>query len=790
MENNLLSVSVKISTLELSPRMLQAWDLDPDMYIVLLIRLQSLYRGYEDLLLSNSDQLGLSFRIGKCRRYKPSCGQGMAFFASPGDQTVASSNGKQTEVDGDLSKIMVSNSLGEFMSRFFLPVTRWRHKNACSWADAVDAVVKPTDGQQPLVLSEPRPMKQNEEKSFPLVAMEFALDRLVHWTEYCQSCCHTLSSKAICLKPSLCPQTEATAEHTALGMQRLAECEILTQPNVVDLLVSLCYKTMSSLNDANNPKTVPIRQFPTAMPLKALSSGCLFTGNYVPSNGHDAFIAAYSSLEVATFCRGQWVAFSAMETNALGCTLFHAVVTDIDSKSQNLFLHHPHKALPRDSFQVRSIYTYSLDFDKVSDRYKASALKHILDSLPAVADVKSELEKPTVYGLQDVPGVSPSAALLLGWIVAMNPSCIVQTRNSRLQVLEGTSVASSTAPSGWVQFCFLQRSPEADSLFESELSRVIGENRARQPSRVLFGWHGSNVSNWQSILRSGLNYDRTVNGRSYGNGVYFSHHFDVSLKFAKASSARWPQAALGLGSVLSLNEIINAPHKFVQSYPHYVVAQRGWSRIRFLFVSDVRFQVSSLPFFAPLKLTPSKGQARWQRSSCHNCGTASRPCASYVCRHRLCSYTRFTCHRALQNVALGARWSNGMRICGLESLNARFKASEGLASHRHRYDADGRGDGLGRPSISSRRAVPEERCTQKRRYQGKELHGPDYLYEEAEDQERDCICARHTRLLFHQDAANTHIADSAHTAEPDLENNVAGTAVQRRAGAAKQNAAG
>jgi ubiquitin-conjugating enzyme E2 Q len=42
------------------------------------------------------------------------------------------------------------------------------------------------------------------------------------------------------------------------------------------------------------------------------------------------------------------------------------------------------------------------------------------------------------------------------------------------------------------------------------------ETRLNLKHPTLFAWHGSALHNWHSIIREGLHFDQTVNGRAYG----------------------------------------------------------------------------------------------------------------------------------------------------------------------------------------------------------------------------------------------------------------------------------
>lgn len=76
-----------------------------------------------------------------------------------------------------------------------------------------------------------------------------------------------------------------------------------------------------------------------------------------------------------------------------------------------------------------------------------------------------------------------------------------------------------------------------------------------------------------------------MNGRAFGNGVYFSQDYGTSRGYAAVDSS-WPNSALNISSVISLCEIVNAPERFVSSNPHLVVGHVDWIQCRYLFAAQ------------------------------------------------------------------------------------------------------------------------------------------------------------------------------------------------------------
>lgn len=113
---------------------------------------------------------------------------------------------------------------------------------------------------------------------------------------------------------------------------------------------------------------------------------------------------------------------------------------------------------------------------------------------------------------------------------------------------------------------------------------------------TLFAFHGSGFHNWHSIIREGLHFRDTVNGRAFGHGVYHSLDIQTSLLYSgqhwrnpqpysnHSVPNHWPLSDIQITSALCLNEIVNAPKEFVSNSPHLVVAQLDWIQTRYMFV--------------------------------------------------------------------------------------------------------------------------------------------------------------------------------------------------------------
>ncbi len=80
----------------------------------------------------------------------------------------------------------------------------------------------------------------------PLLAMQFALRHLVRCTEFCLVCHCKVDADFEALKPYVCSKPLCLYQYMSLDFGPSIEHEIVTQPHVVDLLVSFCYSSASA----------------------------------------------------------------------------------------------------------------------------------------------------------------------------------------------------------------------------------------------------------------------------------------------------------------------------------------------------------------------------------------------------------------------------------------------------------------------------------------------------------------------------------------------------------------
>ena len=115
----------------------------------------------------------------------------------------------------------------------------------------------------------------------------------------------------------------------------------------------------------------------------------------------------------------------------------------------------------------------------------------------------------------------PHTYAFFNWTISSNPMHIVSLRGEHQISQMGTKY----------QFLMRSASPEGELAF----------NDAKKKHGSVFGFHGSSIENWHSILRNGLkdcsNTRLMVNGAKHGSGIYISPRAALSLMYSKCEES-------------------------------------------------------------------------------------------------------------------------------------------------------------------------------------------------------------------------------------------------------------
>jgi len=272
--------------------------LEPVQYIVLLLRYSSGYKTFESVISEPAKSLDISFRIGVCDKYKPTTSQALAAFSDINKEKSCNDGNNNPLVSapiaasGVFSSIFISSSMDNFINEQFVSLLKIRNSMRLGWDGAKlyfnDRLGRPDDKKAdlPQTYYQESTPKQNslpdmmyadhltddqvKEISFPLIAAQFAMRYLLRCTEFCLVCHDKIEGEFEALKPYVCSKPLCLYQYMSLGFGPSIEHEILSQPYVVDLLVSFCY--VAALNRR-------IREYPTGMSLAVPPIGNLFITN-------------------------------------------------------------------------------------------------------------------------------------------------------------------------------------------------------------------------------------------------------------------------------------------------------------------------------------------------------------------------------------------------------------------------------------------------------------------------------------------------------------------------------
>jgi ubiquitin-conjugating enzyme E2 Q len=265
----LLSISVQVAKLGLSDEAIQAWDLEPQQYIILLMRYSSGYKDFEAVISGPAKSLDIAFRIGVCNRYKPTINEALAAFSDinkssgkPFEDNSFDATGVDNSATTGFSSLFISSSLNEFINSQFISLLKIRNSMGLSW-DGAKHYFNNNQGRldkqkarlhsfyydEPAlnltglsdITADHLVDNRSIQISFPLIAAQFLMRYLLRCTEFCLVCHDKMQDGFEALKPYVCNKPLCLYQYMSLGFGPSVEHEILTQPCVVDLLVSFCY---------------------------------------------------------------------------------------------------------------------------------------------------------------------------------------------------------------------------------------------------------------------------------------------------------------------------------------------------------------------------------------------------------------------------------------------------------------------------------------------------------------------------------------------------------------------
>lgn len=401
----------------------------------------------------------------------------------------------------------------------------------------------------------------------------------------------------------------------------------MTQPHVVDLLVSFCYSAAAS--------GTKLQTFPTGLgllvpPIKTLSFQPATQNHAANGSSRSAHNCRkesavdetqpgaqqrnvkfhevnreliFESNEACPVRVGDWIVLQTDLKQDKHCRIMSTTFYPTVKVSQTTTAPAPNiQPLGRHSdtkdeeplsvLETFKFYIYNQNFDHLDDVSKRESILQLLDLLPSVQELRDHLKWSRRELSAWVDRISPALAGLLRWIIASSRACIFQVDDLDASEADKTKRAADRlyGMPGWMQFRFAMGAPDKERRFIDAVNST--STRLKQAHPTIFAWHGSPLVNWHSIIREGLHYNYVASGRAFGDGCYHSLHFATSSGYAGswyngAGRSRlngWPQSRLQMTSAMALSEIVNAPKEFRSCSPHLVVQHLDWIQTRYLFV--------------------------------------------------------------------------------------------------------------------------------------------------------------------------------------------------------------
>lgn len=668
-QNSYVSLAIRISKLGISEEAMQAWELAPSQYLILVIQYPVGYQHFEDIQACDpsSARKVISFRVGISSKYKPSLQEAIAAFTKLSSDEEERQRRKQLEAaktdahTQGFRDAFISRPLNELLNDRLATILKYRligmhwtgaeefyndYQGKAFTMTGLDYMDNKYMNEEPRHAAFPSIVnadhitdcKVGQRNSLPLVAMEFLLRHFVRCTEFCLVCHCKLEDNLEALKPYVCSKPLCLYQYMSLGFGPSIEHEIISQPWVVDLLISFCYNSAAGGKLGVFPDGLSLNvPHPHFFDSYATNQSGYYAGMrgqqptpaVTPSEPPPGYKAKLNretreiifekgnSLQVRV---GDWICYNNFATNVWEhCRVVETHLYPVIRVSNPISKPNPDAVVagappvtmgmrPNNNFEEITFHKYDSNFDNLTESSKRGAIVAQLELLPPVRELKEYLLGSRSASLSTwADRISPAASGILRWIIASNRACIVAVDNPDDQ--DQRSDQRVRGMENWMQFKFAMGAPDKERRFiDSTRSKQQQLNLAHP---TIFAWHGSPMWNWHSIIREGLHFRDTAHGRAYGHGVYHSLDVNTSLGYSgghyhysgSGSPRGWPSSALNISCALALNEIVNAPSEFVSRSPHLVVAQLDWIQTRYMFVQcsnpDLKFGdgTKSIEFF-------------------------------------------------------------------------------------------------------------------------------------------------------------------------------------------------
>ena len=627
-QDRFVTVSCRIAKLGISEEALQAWHLEPKQYFVLIIRYTAGYRDLDRIISSATAHggSGVQMRAGMSDRYKVAIDEAIAAFAILDDRCQSrKSTTRKSKGSNGLGRFFIGRPLDELMNDRLIPILRYRLAMGFPWTgaedflndsqgrnlsekDGVDAKywAEDTSHQQrtlPKIVTHDHLSDRTKQHSFPLLAFQYALRHLVRCTEFCLVCHCKVKADFEALKPYVCSKPLCLYQYMSLGFGPSIEHEIMTQPHVIDLLISFCYTSACHRK---------LRYLPTGMALMVPSPALVpQSAMLYPSTSYNqprmagvvpgqkpppkpkstqspkTYPARFDQQRMELMFDadsprvlhpGNWISFMASGTAE---ERYHCRVVDVLYPTVRLstaVIKRSRNGAGADgpnSLGDSQGHLGAVNQTNIAMTLAPAALPTPLASPDVASSKQYQQINFAIYDQNfdelDADDKQNSIVVLLDTLPSVSQmSSFIQSKGGQDSALRTWTDRISSAALGllrWIiasnRSCIIQvdsldnstRKPEervsgmpgwmqfrfAQGAPDKEQRFVtsIRDTTLTQKHPTLFAWHGSPLYNWHGIVREGLHFDNADHGRAFGNGCYHSLHCSTSMGYSGGMNPLW-----------------------------------------------------------------------------------------------------------------------------------------------------------------------------------------------------------------------------------------------------------
>lgn len=493
----IVCIAIRVTKLGISEEAMKAWGLRRKQYLILMIRFMDGYQTIEHVQNESTLSGRTQIRVALCERYKPTFDDATELFTRVAandasiqkqQQKAAQTNNEAATTEHGVEPLFIGGPINDLFRERFAGILKYRLACAYQWSGAesfFNDIQRKTLGD--IHADDPQYLVREDLKgrtlpaivvadtiedtisgialSLPVVAMQFLLRHFVRCTEFCLVCHCKVDATFEALKPYVCPKPLCLYQYMALGFGPSIGWEIITQPYVVDVLVSFCYVSArhGRLKDFPTGIAMKVPMLPHLATPDAASDPFVYRNTCPTDSPPPAVEAKFEKSFSARLDRanselliegwatppvraGDWIV---VQGQSLDGSIHYRVIDNVlfptirlDGEGIFIANHKPKtQTLSDPANTVQSpnvklgyvnvdVFIYDQSFDDLTETQRRNAVTMILDTLPSILKLREYLLAPHQGPEPQLRtrrhDLSDSALNLLRWVIASNRSCIMQ----------------------------------------------------------------------------------------------------------------------------------------------------------------------------------------------------------------------------------------------------------------------------------------------------------------------------------------------------------------------------